>query len=70
MESEFRSGKLEGLSAAARICEETAALLDRASHECDEEGCPDLSELTGVGAVYLRHAAARIRLAQDDPAAA
>jgi hypothetical protein len=63
MPDSYSQGMLDGLSAAARICEETAALLDQASHECEKEGCGDICELTGVSAVYLRHAAARIRMA-------
>jgi len=65
--SDYAQGLIAGLSAAARICEETATLLDRATRECDREGSPDISDLTAAGAVYLRHAAARIRSSGTQP---
>lgn len=59
--TDYEQGLREGLRTAARICEDTAATLDQATRECDEAGDQPLSELTGVGAVYVRHTAARIR---------
>lgn len=64
MLTDYEQGRLEGLRAAACICDETAATLDEAARESERDGDQPLSELTGVGAVYLRHTAARIRAAQ------
>lgn len=61
MLTDYERGKRAGLRAAARICDETAATLDEAALQSESDGDRPLSDLTGVGAVYVRHTAARIR---------
>lgn len=56
-------GVIDGLQMAARLCDETALTLDQAARESEAEGDQDVCALTGVGAAYIRHTAARIRAA-------
>lgn len=61
MASEYERGLAVGLRMAARLCDETATTLDQAARECEDDGDVETSSLAGVGAVYVRHTAARIR---------
>lgn len=63
MRSDYERGLKEGLQIAATLCDRTANELDQAASECESQGEQEISELTGVGAVYVRHTAARIRAA-------
>ena len=61
MATEYERGLAVGLKMAARLCDETASTLDQAARECEDDGDIETSSLAGVGAVYIRHTAARIR---------
>lgn len=66
MRSDYERGLREGLKFAATLCDRTASELDQAASECETQGDRETSDLTGVGAVYVRHTAARIRAAALD----
>lgn len=63
MVTSYERGVAEGLKIAACLCDDTAGLLDTVTTECEAGGDRALSEVTGVGATFVRHAAARIRAA-------
>lgn len=63
MDGSYDVGVVDGLKMAARVCDETAMTLDQAARESEAEGDQEVCALTGVGAVYVRHTAARIRAA-------
>jgi hypothetical protein len=56
----FERGVQSGMERALLMCLETARDLDRATSDCEDED-PELSELTGAGAIYMRHLAAKLR---------
>ena len=61
MDASYDRGVAEGLRIAACLCDDTAGLLDAVTAECEVCGDWALSDVTGVGAALVRHAAARIR---------